>query len=293
MRGRRASTSSPSTPLARGKTPSSSPTRHTTRCGTERIGTIVQTVSVPVRKLARVGRPRRRCWSSARTSACRSRVSLSPAPAAIRASSRSNCATCQLSSSGVDVSRCTPSPRTRVQSTDRAGGLGRRSRKRVQAVDDLGEAAGQLEVAVADVVDGQRAGDLAVVGPDMAAPSSTRSRPAAQVLASRPAQPEVGAVVGVVAPPDAGLADPPGDALEVVVAEAEARAHRVGAGQVEHLGGGEPAARRARRAGRRRRAAGWWRRGSGRPAAPAAGGRGARGPRRRRRARSPAEISGA
>ena len=27
------------------------PSRHTTRCGTERIGTSVQTVSVPVRKL--------------------------------------------------------------------------------------------------------------------------------------------------------------------------------------------------------------------------------------------------
>ena len=40
---------------SRGKTPSSRPTRQTTRCGTERIGTIVHTVSVPVRKFARVG----------------------------------------------------------------------------------------------------------------------------------------------------------------------------------------------------------------------------------------------
>ena len=47
----------------RGKTVSSKPTRHTTRCGTERIGTIVHTVKVPVRKLARVGRPAR-CWRS-------------------------------------------------------------------------------------------------------------------------------------------------------------------------------------------------------------------------------------
>ena len=50
----------------RGKTPSSRPTRQTTRCGTERIGTIVQTVSVPVRKLARVGRGRPAATAAAR-----------------------------------------------------------------------------------------------------------------------------------------------------------------------------------------------------------------------------------
>lgn len=42
-----------------GKTPSSRPIRQTTRWGTDRIGTIVHTVKVPVRKLARVGRPAR------------------------------------------------------------------------------------------------------------------------------------------------------------------------------------------------------------------------------------------
>ena len=57
--GRRASTSSPSTRPSRGNAPSSSPTRHTTRCGTDRIGTIVHTVNVPVRKFTRVGRPAR------------------------------------------------------------------------------------------------------------------------------------------------------------------------------------------------------------------------------------------
>ena len=56
-------------PPARGNTPSSSPSRQTTRCGTERIGTSVATVRVPVRKPARVGRPRSRSASSPRTSA--------------------------------------------------------------------------------------------------------------------------------------------------------------------------------------------------------------------------------
>ena len=58
---------------SRGNTPSSRPTRQTTRCGTDRIGTIVQTVSVPVRKLARVGRPASWRSSSARTSGSRRR----------------------------------------------------------------------------------------------------------------------------------------------------------------------------------------------------------------------------
>ena len=61
--------SSPSRGARRGKTPSSRPSRQTTRCGTERIGTSVQIVRWPVRKLARVGRPCRRSASSARTSA--------------------------------------------------------------------------------------------------------------------------------------------------------------------------------------------------------------------------------
>ncbi len=55
-----------------GNTPSSSPRRHTTRCGTERIGSSEQTVSAPVRNPARVGRPARWSSSSARTSASRS-----------------------------------------------------------------------------------------------------------------------------------------------------------------------------------------------------------------------------
>ena len=71
--------SSPSRGALRGKTPSSRPSRQTTRCGTERIGTSVQIVRWPVRKFARVGRPCSRSASSARTSAQRERASRAPA----------------------------------------------------------------------------------------------------------------------------------------------------------------------------------------------------------------------
>ena len=64
--GRAARTSSPSTVWVRGKVPSSTPTRQTTRWGTERIGTIVQTVSSPAwrnfaRAKAEARRPRLSC----------------------------------------------------------------------------------------------------------------------------------------------------------------------------------------------------------------------------------------
>ena len=57
--------SSPSGDVRRGNTPSSRPSRQTTRWGTERIGIRVHIVRWPVRKLARVGRPRSRSASSA------------------------------------------------------------------------------------------------------------------------------------------------------------------------------------------------------------------------------------
>ncbi|CFE46738.1 Uncharacterised protein [Mycobacterium tuberculosis] len=103
--GSRASTSSPSGWLSRGNTPSSRPTRHTTRCGTERIGTIVQTVSVPVRKLARVGRPASCASKSARTSGSRnSGAAREPARASTSANSRCTCARCQPSLQAVSRS---------------------------------------------------------------------------------------------------------------------------------------------------------------------------------------------
>ena len=108
--GSRASTSSPSTTPRRGNTPSSRPTRQTTRCGTDRIGTIVHTVRVPVRKLARVGRPAR-CWSSsARMSGSRSNVlAREPACSNTSANSRSTCRVCHASESLIRVNVVMPS----------------------------------------------------------------------------------------------------------------------------------------------------------------------------------------
>ncbi len=108
--GSRASTSSPSTTPCLGNTPSSSPTRQTTRCGTERIGTIVHTVRVPVRKLARVGRPARWRSRSARMSGRRITVSTrEPASASTSRNSRCNWLVCQASSSPTRASWSIPS----------------------------------------------------------------------------------------------------------------------------------------------------------------------------------------
>ena len=48
------------------------------------------------------------------------------------------------------------------------------------------------------------------------------------------------AVRGVESPPDARLVHPFLEAKQILVAEPEPTAHRLAAGQVEHLGGGEP-----------------------------------------------------
>ena len=53
------------------------------------------------------------------------------------------------------------------------------------------------------------------------------------------------AVLLVEAPADVRLPHPAGDALEVVVGEAEPRPHRGGLREVEHLAGGDAAARQA------------------------------------------------
>ena len=98
------SRSSPSRGVRRGNTPSSRPSRQTTRCGTERIGTSVQTVRWPVRKFARVGRPRSRSASTSRSSPRVSGVAW-PAASSTRSSSR-RCSSprCQPSSGAVAVS---------------------------------------------------------------------------------------------------------------------------------------------------------------------------------------------
>ena len=122
---------------------------------------------------------------------------------------------------GSTVSWCTPS-------REHAGPVGDGARasapvrKRVQPVDELGEPAGQLEVAVAArrrrAARRRPGGGRARTWPPPAAPG--RCRPP-RCSGAEAAEPEVAPVLGVVPPPDAGLADPPGDALQRVVAEAE------------------------------------------------------------------------
>ena len=53
-------------------------------------------------------------------------------------------------------------------------------------------------------------------------------------------------------PPDIGLPHPVGDVLQIVVGEHEPGPHRSGLGEVEHLGGGDPAACQGEQLGRHR-----------------------------------------
>ena len=80
------------------------PSRHTTRCGTERIGYMVHTVRVPVRKLARPARPASPSASSACSSDRLSTVCSAASSPARAVSTRYACPGCQLSVALVAVS---------------------------------------------------------------------------------------------------------------------------------------------------------------------------------------------
>ena len=161
--------SSPSRAVLRGNTPSSSPSRHTTRWGTERIGTSVQMVRWPVRKLATVGRPCSRSASKDRMSARRQRRITAGAVdrrfAHDVVEDALQLGALPASRSAVAVSA---SAAAAIDSTQPSTGLGRRrsSSADVEAVDQLGEAAGQIDGAAVDVVEGQHAAEqlLALLG---------------------------------------------------------------------------------------------------------------------------------
>ena len=137
-------------------------------------------------------------------------------------------------------------PVHRAAEGGRPVGDGRRGRGRphegVQAVDHLREAADEVEVAVADVVERERAAHEPV-------PLAGHRRTQEDALQAREpgvgveVEPERGPVVAVVAPADGRLVDPPRHPLEVVVGEAEPGAHRLGRGEVEDGGGRHPAGR--------------------------------------------------
>ena len=217
IRGSRARTSSPSATPWRGNAPSSMPSRQTTRCGTERIGTRVHTVSVPVRKLARVGRPARRPRSSAVTSASPSSTSMPAALSATSSSSRRSCMVCQASAASPRLR--TSSSRVRAQSrtgrlfAERADGV-------VDAVDQLGEPADQVDVAAVDVVERQSLVDpgVVVLHGDAEQQPVDRDTPGALPDA---AQSIVSAMVRVEAPAGAGGDGPVAQPLEIVVVETE------------------------------------------------------------------------
>ena len=85
----------------------------------------------------------------------------------------------------------TASVRAVVQSVTLIARSARRD-EGVDAVDELGEAPDEVEVAVAHVVDRARCRTTCRwSSPDIAAPSSTRRSPATQVLASSPVRPKV------------------------------------------------------------------------------------------------------
>ncbi len=187
--GFRASTSSPSGWAPRGKTPSSSPTRQMTRCGTDRIGTIVQTVRLPVRKFARVGRPPSRPASSARTSGSRNTVvEPGPAPAAMSANSRSSSPCCQASSPLTLVSPATAADRVASQS---ATGLGPASRSTARCTRSASSASRPARSTSPLPTSSMGRARPSQLPPSSAivAPSRMRSSPARQVPCGKPPSP--------------------------------------------------------------------------------------------------------
>ena len=180
--GSRASTSSPSTTPSRGNIPSSSPTRQTTRCGTDRIGTIVHTVSVPVRKFARVGRPAR--WRSSSALMSGSRISVSacgPAFASTSLNSRSTWADCQRSASGTAVNEVMPADR--AVSHSRSGRAPESDSTQVcrRSMYSASRPASSMRLLPTSS-SGNVVSSHACESSDIATPASTRSMPKRQVF---------------------------------------------------------------------------------------------------------------
>ena len=239
--GSRSTRSSPSRTDLRGNSPSSSPSRQTTRCGTERIGTSVQIVRWPVRKLVRVGRPSSRAASSARTSASASVVASAPATAASRStssSSRCSSARCHASRPAVAVSASAAAAIAAVQPPTVIG-LRIRVERRLQAVDQLREAAGEVDRPALDVVEREHAAEqpLLLVGHRDAEQHAVQAR--APGAGGQLVELEGRAMGGVEPPADPRLRDPLLHARDVVVVEPEAPAHRLAVGEIEHLRGGQ------------------------------------------------------
>ena len=113
---------------------------------------------------------------------------------------------------------------------------------RPQPVDVLGDAAGQVDLTAADVVEREGAVEpgVGVVGERDAGQDAVEAELPGVGHHSR--EPELLAVLGVEGPVDPGRADPVGELDQVVVAEPEPSADRLGVGQVDHVTGAGPAA---------------------------------------------------
>ena len=239
-RGERVVKSSPSRSMWRGKLPSSSPSRHTTRWGIDRMGTSVQTVRCPVQKFARVGLPLRRSVITERTSSqVRSTGLTTSSTVASPTSSSSSVvswARCHASRGEVAVResemRASVSAQPLTSRVPPKRSSASCSRSRNSATRPASSMSLLSTSSRGSAPPKSRCRSSAIV-----TPRSTRSRPACQVLASRSASWNDRPVLGVEAPAHEGPVHPFLEAEQVLVAEAEAPSHRLAPGQVENLGG--------------------------------------------------------
>ena len=109
----------------------------------------------------------------------------------------------------------------------------------VDAVEQLREPAGKVDVAAVDVVEGQRVADPGGVVLHGDAEQQPVDRNTPGVLPDA-AQSVVAAMVRVQPPAGAGGDGPITQPLEIVLIETESPAYRAGAGEIEHLGGRDP-----------------------------------------------------
>ncbi len=218
---------------------------HTTRCGTERIGTSVHTVRCPVRKLARVGRPRSRSAKSAlrSPSSSLSGVSVSGvwAPESMSSRMRWSSARCHESRSRVAVSASAAAPIAAAQSRDRLGGpqLVRRPGARGRRTRPSGPARSIAPLSTSS---------SGSTPPTIRRSSSVIATPRRIAVESRRArcwrlddvEPERRSVLLVESPADAAGDDPLLHPRHVVVVEAKAPPDRLAVGQIEQLRRGHP-----------------------------------------------------
>ena len=197
----------------------------------------------PVRKFARVGRPRSRSASSARISASAS----ASAAAAVAAPRRDDVVEQPLRAGraarrrarSVAVSASAASAIAAAQASIVFGVLSASSAA-LKPVEELGEPSGEVDRAALDVVEREDAAEqpLLVLGHGDADEEAVE--PDAPGARGERLELERRSVRGVEPPADAAVGDPILDAGEVVVVEPEAAADRLAVGEVEHLRRGQP-----------------------------------------------------